>query len=209
MPRRRLFNILSFVSLLVCVAVAVLWVRSYFVADHLTKWSFTEGHDEIAVTSFTISSWSGDIDSEIGRGVCPNTPLRAKEIRETTGKANKWRWWTGSVPSGRAPAGTSPGSLCPVWVERLGFYVCHIVDPPTASDSGSVLCIDLPHWFPCLLTAILPLLWLKRALRCRRAKRLGLCTQCGYDLRASPDRCPECGTIPAPKADNTPRRTNH
>ena len=33
--RRRLFNILSAVSLLVCVMTAVLWVRSYWVADKI------------------------------------------------------------------------------------------------------------------------------------------------------------------------------
>ena len=43
-----------------------------------------------------------------------------------------------------------------------------------------------------LVAALLATPWLRR----RRARLAGRCETCGYDLRATPARCPECGATP-------------
>jgi hypothetical protein len=51
----------------------------------------------------------------------------------------------------------------------------------------------VPWWFLMLVFAVAPARWVRRWRRERGAGMVGRCRGCGYDLRATPERCPECG----------------
>jgi hypothetical protein len=55
----------------------------------------------------------------------------------------------------------------------------------------------IPWWFLVLLFGASPARALIRRYRARRMPRPGHCEYCGYDLRATPGRCPECGALPS------------
>jgi hypothetical protein len=81
---------------------------------------------------------------------------------------------------------------------QLGFGVYDNHD-----DSGWVprrRALSAPAW---LVFGVISAPWLliirvrRRRWRIRFRRAHGLCVHCGYDLRASTDRCPECGTTTA------------
>jgi hypothetical protein len=155
--KRRLFTVLAVLSLILCLATAVLWVRSYRVGDSLfvcRSGKFTEFASAGGYLHLQVGSTSYPDQSVWRTG--PPYYLILQPI--VTGRS----WWGFAYITG-----TSNGVPQPWWLFMA------------------------PHWSLALLFTIAPLTWLIRRLR--RATPAGLCPTCGYDLRATPDRCPECG----------------
>jgi hypothetical protein len=184
--RRHLLNALTLLSLLLFAATIALWVRSYGGSDYIQRQ--TPGN----VTPHSISHHTTGVQWTLG------------QIRLTTGQHTAYLppgydppqgpttslWGRGRLGKGHTGWERVSG---PSFWNRLGF--CRYRTGTGASfydqtEEG----ITLPAWLPALPFLIPPLLWTKAVWRRRRHRRAGLCRACAYDLRATPERCPECGS---------------
>jgi len=68
----------------------------------------------------------------------------------------------------------------------------------TLYEGGRLYTLIIPcHWVA-LISFLISMPWLAsiaRRIRSRHREKRNKCVACGYDLRGSADRCPECGTI--------------
>jgi hypothetical protein len=79
-----------------------------------------------------------------------------------------------------------------IW-QAAGFCIGRATD---VLDRPGTWCafVGVPHWVIVVVAAWTPARRARAWWRDWRRRRLGLCAACGYDLRASAGRCPECGT---------------
>jgi len=159
--RRRLFNILSAGSLVLCVTLAMLWMRSYRIRELLY----------------------------FDRGVICVCSSRGEMSVEYYDADFQYPWFFRNE-LGRRNFGFPIG------------FSASIHDP---TDLSSPPHVRMPFWSVVAITAVSPVAWGATWLLMKRRIHQGMCLSCGYDLRATPDRCPECGTIP--KSNPMPIKT--
>jgi hypothetical protein len=180
---RLLLNLLTVLSLLLCVAIVGLWAQSY-------RKPYAHPYDRKGPVYCEVRSERGKFISVTVKGPRP--------------QRQAWSWLlVGDPPRPRGtfyPAAGEVYGFGPL-VIRTGMgsmsYGATLAGPDVASGLPYRF-VAIAYWLPALVTAMLPAAWMIRRGSRRRARRqaMGLCPACGYDLRATPGRCPECGTIP-------------
>jgi len=185
------FNIATALSAILLVATCVLWVRSYIIWDDFT-WQ--------RPNSLTPQNGQYYWEAEVGNGrffadrvawQLPPMPLTHSTSPPATGGI-------GLVGDGLVRLGFA------INFDRSGMRQWYTLDAngvPVPGGSayfvgdGGLKLLEFPWWFPAVLFAVFPAFWLMSAVR-RPRGRPGFCRSCGYDLRATPDKCPECGRVP-------------
>lgn len=193
--RRRLFKVAAGISLLPCIATVALWVRSYWRQDHVSRdvlYHPAWVHDDPTAVerdmTLEVQSFDGLLYFEWRRYLPQIIADEQKPVMQ-------WELYS-TRNEGRSTDSflRSQGMLHGVYVGRFGvawgdwFYGWHAE-------------LAIQHWLVALLALVSPATWLIRHRRRRAHPIQGRCLCCGYDLRASLNRCPECGTPIRPSAE--------
>jgi hypothetical protein len=193
---RWLLNIATAVSLLIALLCVAAWVRGYWVCDNiiwLTRFGYLAGEFQ-----------TGQVIASQERPSWMAAPVANRHY--TSAPESPATWTTRRKPSlslGEKAFFSMPGLL----------YVHTDNWEYNGDDRRQIV---LSWWLPILIFSLLPSRWLFQlgfSIRRWRRQRKGLCRQCGYDLRASKEKCPECGTpVPAASsagpADDTVRKAS-
>ncbi len=177
---RRILAGLSGVSLILLVLFAALWVRSIWRIDEV-------GLNSGEKRRYEIASLAGSL--RIARFEGENSPVPPALTTVPTSAASDWDLGA-TVKTMGTPSYASTG--------YAGFH--HEKGTMMGPDfqTMSFAAWSVPYWALCVPLSILPLFRIIGYLRWRKRSKRGLCLSCGYDLRASTHRCPECGAeIPA------------
>jgi hypothetical protein len=168
----------TLLSLGLCVAVCVVWVRSHLVRDYAWVWAPWPA-DTRGQRYLKVDADSGGGQFEISWHLW--TAAEREELRQGNERAEA-NTYHRTFPD---PPRRYTRSIPPTPWNTLGFKW---YSGPTHTS------FCLPYWLVALLTGTAPVAWAAAWARRRRRVKQGLCPTCGYDLRATPGRCPECGT---------------
>ena len=190
--KRRLLNLLTTLSLLLCVAAVVLWVRSYWRGESV--WSASaqvDGGGTLHRRFWRLTSGGGALDLYCVGG---STPDRSFTRLFPVGREGEYQR-IGDAET--AAVGKDVGARLRLGLRRSPRDAMGYLSAPDGKRLawiGTSVRVVLPYWLMAVVTGVGPAVWAWRRRRRRRRGGAGLCPACGYDLRATPGRCPECGT---------------
>jgi len=175
--------------LTIALALLVLWPWSYRHRRGVAISRVMLMSDRVAMAEFGLAWENGRLEVSDQRQEYLGEGLDFGRALAATHGAG-WRW---TVDLGASPARVHSDPL-----------QSHSSAGTVRGHSHTERNASLPCWLLTIVTGAWPLANLTRLIyrqsRRRRRALAGCCVRCGYDLRASPDRCPECGTLPEVKA---------